>query len=79
VCWRLKVSETQSSGKSEAHLLVLSVRTLERAKQNGSYAESSEVVLESIKSDLSSHESTDNENEMENDSRRHKRMKTSTY
>lgn len=55
------------------------VRNLERARASGSFAESNEANLENIKSDVSSHESTDNENEMENDSRRNKRMKTSTY
>lgn len=58
----------------------ISVRSLERARASGSFAETNEIVLENnVKSDVSSHESTDNENEMEDDSRRNKRMKTSTY
>jgi Max protein len=54
----------------------LLVRTLERARASGNFAESSEA-LENIKSDISSsheEESTDNEHD-EGDSRRNKRMK----
>jgi len=66
--------------KRQNSLLEAQIRTLERARASGNFAESSEVVLENIKSDMSSHESTDNENDMEsNDSRRNKRMKTNTY
>lgn len=56
---------------------IFSVRTLERARASGSF-ENNEALENNIKSDMSSHESTDNENEVE-DSRRNKRMKTSTY
>ncbi|CRL03018.1 CLUMA_CG016283, isoform A [Clunio marinus] len=66
--------------KRQNSVLEAQIRTLERARASGNFAESSDVVLESIKSDISSHESTDNENEMDSsDSRRNKRMKTSTY
>lgn len=61
--------------KKQNSQLESQIRTLERARASGSFAEPE--VLESMKSDMSSHESTDNENEMD-DSRR-KRMKTSTY
>lgn len=58
-------------------IYLISVRTLERARASGSF-DNSEALENNIKSDMSSHESTDNENEVE-DSRRNKRMKTSSY
>jgi len=64
--------------KRQNSLLESQIRTLDRARASGNFAEN-EAALDNIKSDISSHESTDNENDAEGDSRRNKRMKTSTY
>lgn len=53
-------------------MFFFSVRTLERARSTGNFAESSEA-LENIKSDMSSCDQQSDDDE--NDSRRNKRMK----
>lgn len=73
----MSVYAKRLTGIAADDLIPISVRTLERARASGSF-DNSEALENNIKSDMSSHESTDNENEVE-DSRRNKRMKTSTY
>lgn len=66
------------------NLSLFAVRTLERARANGSGTNEANyempVALDNIKSDISSHDSEDDShNDLENDARRNKRMKPNTY
>lgn len=57
---------------------MISVRTLERARASGNFDEggSNELAMENVKSDISSHESSDENDDHE---RRNKRVKTNAY
>lgn len=55
------------------------VRTLERARTSGNFDDGpNELAMENVKSDISSHESSD-ENEEDDHERRNKRVKTNAY
>ena len=64
--------------KKQNSVLEAQIRSLERARTSGNFGqESSNEVMDNVKSDVSSHESSD-DNE-DNDRRNTKRLKTATY